>query len=149
MAMILMTAVTLIGCNQQTADDNVTYKTAPLTIVAQDGQQHNFIVEVAQTDQQKSYGLMFREELADDKGMIFLFEKEEKRGFWMKNTLIFLDMIFVNEAGTVVKVHSMAQPHDTTMISSDIPAKAVIEVRGGLAADLGINAGDRIQFKGF
>lgn len=149
MTAMLLAAITLMGCGQQISGDGVTFQTSPLTIITQDGQQHNFMMEVAQTEQQQSYGLMFREELADDHGMIFLFSDEEMRGFWMKNTLIFLDIIFVNKAGTIVMVHSMAQPHDRTMISSDLPAKAVIEVRGGLTTDLGIKAGDRIQFKGF
>ena len=136
------------GNTQNIASDSVTYETAPLTIITNSGQHYRFTVEVAQTPKQLEYGLMFRESIDDDKGMIFLFPDEAQRGFWMKNTLVFLDMLFVDAQGKIVKIHPMARPHDETAIMSDYPAKAVIEIRGGLAKELGISAGDRVEFKG-
>lgn len=137
------------GCDKKTAYDEatITFETAPLAILTQAGERHSFTVEVAQSQKQIAYGLMFREELADDKGMIFLFNDEDYRQFWMKNTLIFLDILFIDEQGRIVSIHPMAQPHDERTIHSIYPAKAALEIRGGLAQELGIIAGDRIEFK--
>ena len=104
-----------------------------------------FTVELALTPQEQARGLMFREELAPSRGMLFIYDRAQPVAFWMRNTLIPLDMIFVGEDGTVIKVHAEAVPGDETPIPSDGPARAVLEIPGGLAARLGIDAGDEMR----
>ncbi len=147
-ALIILSCALLTACLEQDHSKEINFSTAPLTLITQAGQEHTLIVEVAKTEPEREKGLMFREELADDRGMIFIFDQPSIQSFWMKNTLIFLDMIFIDENSRIVKIHPMAQPHNTHSISSEIPVKAVLEVRGGLAEKLGIRVNDRIDFKG-
>ena len=102
-------------------------------------------VEIAADDNAREYGLMFRKHMADDHGMIFDFPDVQPRSFWMKNTLIPLDMLFVGPDGRIVSVAKRAKPLDETAVSSYFPARAVIEINGGLADKLGIQAGDQVQ----
>ncbi|HEY3277536.1 MAG TPA: DUF192 domain-containing protein [Syntrophorhabdaceae bacterium] len=104
-----------------------------------------FKVELAVTHEEQARGLMFRERLADDEGMLFIFGKDEERAFWMRNTLIPLDIIFIDSRFKVVSVHDFAKPKDETSISSRFPAKYVVEVKGGKAATCRINAGTRVK----
>lgn len=104
-----------------------------------------FRVELALTPEDQARGLMFRESMARMAGMLFVYDRTQQLGFWMRNTLIPLDMIFVDETGTVVKVHAEAQPRDETVILSEVPARAVLELNGGMAAVLGIEAGDQLR----
>ena len=101
------------------------------------------------TPQQRALGLMFREELAPDAGMLFLFDREAPRSFWMKNTYIPLDLIFLNDQGVIVSIASDAIPHDESSIPSGRPASAVLEVPAGTAEDLGIAPGDRVLHRAF
>lgn len=107
-------------------------------------QQHRFEVEVAATAQSRSQGLMYRSELADDAGMLFVFERPAEVAFWMRNTFIPLDLIFIDQQGSIVRIHPEAQPHDDTLISSGQPVTHVLEINGGLAAKLGIVTGQRM-----
>lgn len=104
-----------------------------------------FRVELALTAEDQARGLMFREEMAPMAGMLFVYPRTRMVGFWMRNTLIPLDMIFVDEAGTVVKVHENAIPGDETVIESGAPSRGVLEINGGMAATLGIGAGDVLR----
>ncbi|MGB0843562.1 MAG: DUF192 domain-containing protein [Alphaproteobacteria bacterium] len=106
---------------------------------------HSFVVELALDQPHQAQGLMFRKHLPDDQGMLFMFPKDGMRSFWMRNTLIPLDIIFINSQGVIVHVHPNAKPLDESPIPSRLPAKAVLELRGGLAEELSINVGDRIQ----
>lgn len=103
-----------------------------------------FTVEIADTADSRSRGLMFRTELAPDAGMLFDFFEEGPRSFWMRNTFIPLDMIFIKADGTITNVHANAVPHDTTGIRSSEPVRFVFEIAGGRAAELGIKSGDTI-----
>ncbi|PZQ43723.1 MAG: DUF192 domain-containing protein [Micavibrio aeruginosavorus] len=116
-----------------------------LQILARDGKIHPFTVELALTPQQQAKGLMFRETMAENAGMLFYFGGEAIRSFWMKNTLIPLDMIFIGKDGTIVNVHANAVPNDLTAIKSEGPAAAVLELNGGTAGRLGIQAGDKVR----
>ncbi|MCV2889924.1 DUF192 domain-containing protein [Ruegeria aquimaris] len=104
-----------------------------------------FSIEVAATQQDRSRGLMFREHLPRSAGMLFVFERPQRVAFWMKNTLIPLDMIFVDQFGEVTRVHSNAIPHDETAIPGGDDVFAVLEINGGLAASYGISAGARLR----
>lgn len=117
----------------------------PLTIEAGANTYH-FAVEVADDGAERSLGLMYRDRLADDAGMLFLYPDERLRTFWMKNTPLPLDIIFIAADGRVVHVAADARPFDETMIPSIEPAQAALEIRGGLAAMLGIGPGARITW---
>ncbi len=121
------------------------FPTAPLTIVTASG-QHNFSVEVATTPAQMEQGLMFRRSLAADAGMLFDYRVPSMAMMWMKNTLIPLDMLFVDERGHIVNIHERAVPGSLDTIAAAAPVRAVIELNGGTASRLGIRPGDRVVF---
>lgn len=107
--------------------------------------QARFSVEVADTYRSRARGLMNRETLPSSAGMLFIYDKPARQTFWMKNTLISLDMVFVAEDGTVKNVHHRAVPHDRSLISSDGKVVMVLEILGGLAERMGITAGDHLR----
>ena len=104
-----------------------------------------FTVELADTDQSRARGMMFRTSMAPDAGMLFDFKQEQMASFWMRNTLIPLDMIFIRADGTILNIHQRAIPGDETGINSAGPVRAVLEINGGTASRLGIRPGDRVQ----
>lgn len=109
-----------------------------------DGEVLHFDVELAETPEQQQQGMMFRTEMADNAGMLFLFSDVSLRNFWMKNTLIPLDMLFINSDGTIHHIHHNAKPQDLSQITSKFPSLAVLEVNGGLSGRMGIGVGDVI-----
>lgn len=98
----------------------------------------HFTVEIADSDSERSLGLMNRDSLATGSGMLFAYESPRPVSFWMKNTRIPLDLIFVRADGSVAWVHPMARPFDETPVSSGEPVQFVLEISGGLATRLGI-----------
>lgn len=106
---------------------------------------HAFNVEVVDTPEGRQRGLMYRQSLAPDAGMLFDFKRSEPVSFWMMNTFIPLDMIFIREDGTIANIHVNAIPHDRTGIPSDGPVMFVLEIPGGRSVELGIEAGDTIE----
>ena len=122
-----------------------TFPKAELTIVSASG-PHKITVEVATTPGQMEQGLMFRRSLAADAGMIFDYGVPSLAAMWMKNTLIPLDMLFVDQHGRIINIHERAVPGSLEPIAAAAPARAVIELNGGTAARLGIKPGDRVIF---
>lgn len=118
---------------------------APLSVVTASGLKHDFTVEIALTPAEMARGLMNRTEMASDAGMIFWFGDEAERGFWMKNTYIPLDLIFIRRDGTIGHIHENAKPMDETSIRSNGPAAAVLEINGGLSKTLGMAPGDKVH----
>jgi uncharacterized protein len=108
-----------------------------------------FSVEIADTPQTQAQGLMFRESLPAAHGMLFVYERPGAPAFWMKNTLIPLDMLFVTPEGRVQHVHPMAVPGDLTPIPGGDGVLAVLEIRGGLAGAIGIGPGDEMRHPAF
>lgn len=106
----------------------------------------SFSVELAITPEEHERGLMFREKLPDNGGMLFLYNDDDIRYFWMKNTFIPLDMIFLNSKRKVVGVFHAARPRDATTINSPHPARYVLEVNAGKARQCGIKAGMQARF---
>ena len=104
-----------------------------------------FRVEVADTAAERAQGLMFVEEMPPGEGMLFAYETEQPVAFWMKNTLIPLDMVFAGADGRVTRVHANAVPGDITPIPGGDAVRYVLEINGGLAARLGIEAGDEMR----
>lgn len=112
------------------------------------GQPHHFDVEVAATPASRSQGLMYRKELDDDAGMLFVFDRPAEVAFWMRNTFIPLDLIFIDQHLRIVRIHAQAQPHDDTLIPSGQAVTHVLEINGGLAAKLGIETGQSVTLSG-
>ena len=119
----------------------------PRVILESGGKTHVVYVEVADTDKKREQGLMFRKELPEDRGMLFLFDEEGDHTFWMKNTLIPLDLIFVDSSGRVTGVVERARPL-TLEPRIGGPSRMVLEVAGGWAAARGVRAGDRLRVEG-
>ena len=117
----------------------------PLTVSGR-GRSHRFTVEVAATPADQARGLMFRDKLAPDAGMIFPVDRPELASFWMKNTLIPLDLIFVRADGRIASIAANATPMSLAMISASEPVTAVLEIAGGRAAELGIRPGDTVRW---
>jgi len=130
------------------SDNAFHYTHAKLTFRRADGTLIPFNVEVARTPQEQSHGLMFLHSLAADAGMIFLRDSDEVATFWMENTLIPLDMLFVRHDGTIAKIVTNAKPLDLTGIGSDVPVRAVIEINGGEAERRGLREGDKVIYPG-
>lgn len=106
---------------------------------------HRFTVEVVDTPQKRAEGLMFRQTLAPDAGMLFDFKEVREVSFWMRNTFIPLDMIFITPDGTVENVHVNARPHDPTGIPSRAPVQFVLEIPGGRSLEIGLEPGDKVE----
>lgn len=102
-------------------------------------------VEFAATEAQRQRGLMFREHLAPNGGMLFRFEPPRHAAMWMKNTLIPLDMLFIDAAGRIVHIEKQTTPHSLRAISAEGPVALVIEVAGGQSDRLGLRLGDRVE----
>lgn len=105
-------------------------------------------VEVARSEEERIHGLMFKERLAEDEGMIFLFDKTADHVFWMKNTPLPLDMVFLGEDRKVVGIHENAQPLSLTRVSVGQPSRYVLEVRGGWCRAQGVAPGAQVRFEG-
>jgi len=123
-------------------------KVERLDVVTAKGAYH-FKVEVADTFATRERGLMFRTRLAPDRGMLFDFKIAQPVSFWMRNTLIPLDIVFIAPDGRVVSIAANAVPHDETPLPSAGPALGVLELRGGRAAEIGLSPGDRVRHRIF
>ena len=121
-----------------------TLPVEPLDIMTARGAFH-FKVEIADTDATRERGLMFRKTLAGDRGMLFDFKTARPVAFWMKNTLIPLDMLFIGSDGRVISIAQNATPMSETNIPSGGDVLAVLEIRGGRAAEIGVQPGDRVR----
>lgn len=114
-----------------------------LEIVSKNG-IHVFTVELAVTDADRQRGLMFRKELPEGHGMLFDFQRDQELGFWMKNTYIPLDMIFITGDGRIHRIAENTEPLSERVVPSNGPVRAVFEVIAGTARKLGIAPGDRV-----
>lgn len=110
---------------------------------------HGFLVEVARTSQEQSKGLMYRKSMAADHGMLFPLKQPREVSFWMKNTFIPLDMLFINRDGIIVQIIENAEPHTLTSRRSVVPVSAVLEINGGLSEKLGIAPGQTVRHSFF
>jgi len=106
---------------------------------------HDFSVEIAQTDAEREKGLMYRRFMPPDRGMLFDFKREAPVMFWMKNTYIPLDMIFISKSGVVTSIAAYAEPLSEQLIPSGGPCYGVLEVNAGVAASIGVQPGDKVR----
>lgn len=144
--------VLLVGCQARPGGAAETQTavhaaTVPLAIHTAGGMR-KFRVEVARTEAEQERGLMFRTELAADGGMIFPFQPPRPATFWMKNTPLPLDMIFIRADGTIARIAAQTAPFSLDLVESGEPVAAVLEIRGGRAAAAGIREGDRVSWPG-
>ena len=105
---------------------------------------HVFAVEIADNDADRAKGLMYRKELPEGRGMLFDFHREQEVSFWMQNTYIPLDMVFIRGDGRILRIAENTEPLSTRLIPSGGPVRAVLEVIGGTTRKLGIAPGDRV-----
>lgn len=160
----LALVVALAGCHQESLPEEAANATneagngvaaasapglalrqIPLTI-ASHGRAHRFTVELAASEAEQEQGLMYRQSLAPDAGMIFPFDQPRVANFWMKNTYIPLDMIFIRKNGSIARIAANAVPTTLDVVSSNEPVTAVLEIAGGRAAELGLSSGDVVHW---
>lgn len=120
-----------------------------VSIVAKEGREIAFQVEIADTPTKREMGLQYRRELAPDHGMIFLFPTEEQQSFWMKNTPIPLDMIFISAERKIVGIVENTVPFSLDGRAVSGKSQYVLEINGGLSRRYGFKAGDSVRFQGF
>ena len=144
-ALALTFALPMAACSKD-ASEEAGAATIPLTIAAA-GQTHKFNVEVARTDEEQKRGLMFRTSLPEGGGMIFPFEKPRIGSFWMENTLIPLDMIFIRADGSIDRIAENTIPESLEPVVSGGEVSAVLELAGGTAARLGIDETAKVVWK--
>jgi len=121
---------------------------SPLTIVTASG-VHNFQVEIAADEAKREKGLMYRRYMPADRGMLFEFDRDEPVAFWMRNTYISLDMIFIAPDGVVTRIAANAEPLSDAVVPSGGPCIAVLELNGGAAAEIGLKVGDKVSHSFF
>lgn len=122
----------------------VDFKHSTLSIETADGVRHPFDIELALTQAQQTQGLMFREHLAADAGMLFYHRHDTVATMWMRNTILPLDMLFIAADGRIVDIVERTVPQSLTTISAGRPVRAVLEVNAGTARRLAIHTGDRV-----
>ncbi|WP_292263719.1 DUF192 domain-containing protein [Brevundimonas sp.] len=134
------------ACAQNPPVDASGRPLEPLTIVTSTG-QHKFMVEIADEEPERQRGLMYRDALAADRGMLFEWpgEPAEPRSFWMHNTPNPLDIVYVGEDGRIVSIVHNAAPNSDALLPSQGAAKGVVELRGGRAQEIGARAGDEVR----
>ena len=141
-------ALALLACAGQPAEP--AHAPVPRVVVeTAAGGRHPVAVELARSDEEHERGLMYRRELAEDAGMLFLFPEAAPRTFWMKNTLIPLDLLFIDDAGVVAGIVRQAEPLTLTPRTPgpQVEARFVLEVRGGWAARHGVEPGARVRLE--
>ena len=151
-------AIALAACSTQAATDTAGSAAAQAAVhpvsglevrdltVTSRGTAHRFRVEVAATPQQQQRGLMFRTQMGADEGMIFPLAQVRMASFWMRNTVIPLDIIFIGPDNRILNIAANTTPYSEESIPSVAPAKAVLELNGGRAAELGIAPGDLVEW---
>lgn len=132
----------------KSAGGDADVQTEQLTIETAGGPVR-FNVEIADDDQERERGLMFRESLADDHGMLFDFPEPVRVSFWMHNTILSLDIIFIGPDGRILNIADHTTPYSDAPIWAAGPTRGVLEIRAGRAEELGIRPGDRVRHRIF
>lgn len=145
----LLLLIPLLFLTSCFGNEDVTFKKDTLAIESLSGQVHEFDIEIAESRAQHARGLMFRKEIPDNFGMLFLFEEEAILSFWMKNTYVPLDILFIGKDGTIVDIHENAEPLSLKTIKPARPAKGALEVIGGSVQNKSLQIGDRVVHSSF
>lgn len=141
-ALLLLVLVSLPGSARE---GDLALRREALSVTTAAGIVHRFQVEIADTPAARSRGLMYREALAADAGMLFDFKRDGQVAFWMKNTLIPLDMLFIERGGRIAGIAENTVPLSEALVPSGAVVRFVLEVPGGTSAALGIGVGDRVD----
>ena len=136
----------MAACQPSAANSELGPSPAGLSQIPLTIGKHRFTVEVARTPEEQATGLMNRQSLADDRGMIFPYETPQPLSFWMKNTLIPLDMIFIGADRRILNIEANTVPLSLEPVYSNGPGIAVLELRCGRSAELGIKSGDKVEW---
>lgn len=144
LAAVAAMALSGAACAQGVPHDDSGRPLEPLTVVTAAG-EHSFLVEIADTDEKRTRGLMFRPPLADDRGMLFQFPDMAERGFWMENTPSSLDIIYIDDGGRIVSIARHTTPYSRAIIPSNGAARGVLEVRAGRSEEIGARPGDEVR----
>lgn len=153
---IFVSAGFLFGCNNNQKNENQQVEQTPIEfrkdadvilIKAEGDTLRTLDIEVADDDYQRETGLMYRDKIGTDQGMLFVFPNEQERGFFMKNTLIPLDLVYFNGDSTAISIHTNAKPLDETTLPSNGPAQFVLEVNAGLLEEWQFEVGDRFSIR--
>ena len=142
--LLLAAPAALMAGGALAQSSEITFQKSSLVVVTA-SREIKFEVELALNDAERSRGLMYREKLGPYDGMLFDFYQDAPVSFWMKNTLIPLDMVFIAGDGTIKHVHANAVPLSTEAVPSQFPVRAVLEINGGSARLLGIKPGDKVK----
>jgi len=134
-----------ISVNAMAQGSAASFPKAELSIKTSEA-LHNFQIELALDDSHREYGLMFRSELPEMSGMLFIYDEKRDISMWMKNTFISLDILFIDNEGKIMTIAESTQPRSLSLIRSGGAAKAVLELNGGLTKRLGIQVGDEIIY---
>ncbi|MDE2261696.1 MAG: DUF192 domain-containing protein [Gammaproteobacteria bacterium] len=145
--LLLAGALTSICLAQSMTIESLTHFPRTTLDIAAHGHHDHFDVWIADTPPRQEQGLMFVRDLPASEGMLFPQGSPQVAHFWMKNTYIPLDMVFVGEDGRIAKIIANARPFSLDVLSSDVPVIAVLEIRGGEAQQLGVRVGDRVSWK--
>jgi uncharacterized membrane protein (UPF0127 family) len=158
LSLALFSVAGISGCHARTGDTTAAspqselqpseagLQQVPLSIRTSEA-THEFVVEIAETGAQQAQGLMFRTELAADKGMIFPFPEDRVASFWMKNTVIPLDIIFIRRDGTIESIAANTTPYSLAPVRSRGPIATVLEIAAGRADELGVRPGDMVSWR--
>ena len=146
---VLLLLILLPGLAAAQSQPQVTFDKAEIAVETAAGDRHIFEVELALRRDQFGQGLMFRRQMAEDAGMLFILPRPQTLNMWMKNTYLPLDMLFLNNAGEIVKIAERTVPLSTDRIPSGRPVKGVLEVNAGTAERLGLAVGDRVLHPAF
>ena len=140
----MLSILAVVACAMVVAPQgSLAVELQPLEIVSKTG-VHTFAVELAVTPEEQARGLMFRRELPEGQGMLFDFQREQPATFWMKNTYVSLDMIFIRADGRILRIAENTVPLSEALVPSGGPVRAVLEVVAGTARKLGIAPGDQV-----
>ena len=146
-ACLLLSHFTMIVSAPALAITRPEFQRQNISIVTEMGAKHSFDVEVARTADEKAFGLMFKRNMPNDRGMIFIWDRPATRQFWMRNTYMSLDILFFDAEGMLLHIAPNAEPLSDTQIPSLAPAQYVVEVNAGIAAKLGITIGSKLELQ--
>lgn len=138
-ALFFILAAPAFGQQQQ----QMSFDREPLVVQTASGKVLNFTVEIASTDEQRQYGLMYRKQMPEDAGMLFDFGQSRRVTMWMENTILPLDMLFIDSKGVVRHIQENAVPYSEDIIDSMGAVKYVVELNAGVVKKLGIKVGDK------
>ena len=147
LGLLLAAGIASICLAQSAPIESLTHFPRTALDITAHGHRNDFQVWIADTPARQEQGLMFVRDLPAAEGMLFPEDAPQVAHFWMKNTYIPLDMVFVGKDGRIAKIIANARPFSLDVLSSDVPVIAVLELRGGEAAQLGIGVGDRVSWK--